>query len=333
MISVPTFRLGLSGCSGALESIASPQLLSLAQLTEDLGYNALWLNEEHFQGGGEFGRMCLSPIPLASAMLARTTRLRLGFSVLLLSLHQPLRLAEELATLDVLSGGRVDLGVSRGANPRYAAAFGCEKQSSDADLGTQIRFLQQAWGPSPVEIGGQPLMVQPKPVQTPHPPFYIATYTPEVAAWAGRMGHSLICHGITAPEVNDRLIAAFTDAGGAAAGIPYGRFVYVSDTDAAARAEVWPTVLALTARLRDIGINRRGVISADWLEPKTFFRQMMVVGSPQTCAEQIAAILARNGSCYFNGLAGFFGYLPFDRMLRSITLLARDTAPLLRGTR
>lgn len=322
------FRLGLSGCSGGLEAIAGSRLLTLAPYVEGLGYEALWLNEEHFQGGGELGRTCLSPIPLAAAMLARTTRLRLGFSVLLLGLHHPVRLAEELATLDLLSDGRVDLGISRGANPRYAEAFGVDAQGTDLAAG--LGFLTAAWGEGPVEHAGQSLDIQPKPVQKPHPPIFVATYTPATAAWAGAAGHRMICHGITAPEVNDRLIAAFTTAGGDPGGLPVGRFVYVSASDAAARAEIWPTVLALTERLRTIGIHRRGgIVSADLLEPEAFYREMMIVGGPDTCAEGIRRLSARSGSRYLNALAGFFGYLPFDLMLRSITLLATEVRPRL----
>ena len=105
--SHPTFRIGLSGCGGGLESISSARLLDLAERVEALGFDAIWINEEHFQGSivEVEGRRCLSPLLLASAILARTKKLRVGFSVLLLALHHPVRLAEEIATLDVLSDG------------------------------------------------------------------------------------------------------------------------------------------------------------------------------------------------------------------------------------
>jgi alkanesulfonate monooxygenase SsuD/methylene tetrahydromethanopterin reductase-like flavin-dependent oxidoreductase (luciferase family) len=322
------FKLGLSGCSGALEAMSTSRLLALAPLVESLGFEALWLNEEHFQGGQEFGRLCLSPIPLASAMLARTSRLRVGFSVLLLSLHHPIRLAEELATLDVLSDGRVDFGVSRGSQPRYAEAFGVA--GAGAPLADGLAPLLEAWSERQISFAGAAVSVQPKPVQKPHPPIYVATYTPETARWAGAAGYRLICHGITSPEVNTSLMTAFADGGGDTAAVPFGRFVYVSDSDEAARREVWPTILAQTDRLKRIGIHKRGTIVAEaLLEPEVFLREMVVVGSPATCAEQIRDLSARYGTRYFNGLAGFFGYLPFDQMLRSITLLGDEVRPLL----
>ena len=92
----------------------------------DPGYGGLWLNEEHF---GQGSRVCLSPILLATALAMRTRTIRIGFSVLVLPLYQPIRLAEEIATLDLLSEGRVDLGISRGNTSRYFEAWGVDMRN------------------------------------------------------------------------------------------------------------------------------------------------------------------------------------------------------------
>lgn len=328
------FKIGLSGCSGALESISTPALLDLAEFVEDLGYDALWLNEEHFQGGrggGADGRRCLSPLILASAMLARTRRLRIGFSVLLLAMHHPIRLAEDLASLDVLSDGRVDFGVSRGANPRYVAAYGLQDvDQSHAAFAEGIDFILGAWRDGAITVGGERFSVEPKPVQQPHPPIYIGTYTPDAAAWAAQKGHHIICHGINSLDAIRPVIGAFTASGGDAAAIPFGRFVYVSDSDESARAELWPTVLSLTERLRTIGIAKRNnVITEADLEPEAFYRRMVIAGSPQTCATAFTALRQEFGINYLNALAGFFGYLPVEQLKRSLALLAREVRPLL----
>jgi alkanesulfonate monooxygenase SsuD/methylene tetrahydromethanopterin reductase-like flavin-dependent oxidoreductase (luciferase family) len=108
-------RFDLSGCGAGLDESANT-LLKLGPWAESLGYDGLWLNEEHF---GQNSRVCLSPILLAMALAMRTRTIRIGFSVLVLPLYQPIRLAEEVATLDILSEGRVDLGISRGNTSRY----------------------------------------------------------------------------------------------------------------------------------------------------------------------------------------------------------------------
>ncbi len=110
-------RFGLSGCGGGLESAPPEQLVELAQLAQQLGFEALWLNEEHFQSPrAGHGRLCLSPVVLAATLAAHTSRLRLGFSVLILPLYQPLRLAEEIATWMFYRAG-ASTSASRAAEP------------------------------------------------------------------------------------------------------------------------------------------------------------------------------------------------------------------------
>lgn len=326
------FKLGLSGCGGGLESVSTSHLLSLAERAEELGYDALWINEEHFQGSivAVEGRRCLSPLILASAILARTTRIRVGFSVLLLSLHQPIRLAEEIASLDVLSGGRVDFGVSRGANRRYSAAFNPSADESSAAFQDTLALIHRAWSDTPLAFGGQPpVSIEPKPVQRPGPPVFVGTYTEETVAWAAQAGHRLICHGITSPANQDRLMRAFALAGGDPATVPFGRFVYVGEDDDSARAEVWPTILRQTERLRTVALfNRSGVITERDLEPETFYRDMVIAGGPESCARQILDLRERYGVRYLNALTAFFGFLPLPLLERSIERLALRVRPL-----
>ena len=115
-------RFDLSGCGAGLDE-STGSLLKLAPWAEALGYDGIWINEEHF---GQGSRSCLAPILLATALAMRTRTIRIGFSVLVLPLFQPIRLAEEIATLDVLSAGRVDFGVSRGNTSRYFDAWGLD---------------------------------------------------------------------------------------------------------------------------------------------------------------------------------------------------------------
>lgn len=324
------FQVGLSGCGGGLESVSTPQLLELAEYCEELGYAGLWINEEHFQGSfiEAEGRRCLSPIVLASAMLARTRRLRVGFSVLLLPLHHPVRLAEEIATLDVLSNGRVDLGISRGANPRYLEAFGVDPGSITIRFKETLAKMLCCWQPAAMELGTHKLSVQPKPVQQPHPPIFVGTFTDDTVAWAAKSGYSLICHGIAKLAFAHHLLAVFSAAGGDVGKVPFGRFVYVSESDGRARDELWPTILKLTARLKFILANRNPrFIGERDLEPETFYREMVIAGSPETCSRRIVELRCKLGINYLNVLGAFFGFLPIDLLKRSLYLLAVETLP------
>ncbi|MBG0808392.1 LLM class flavin-dependent oxidoreductase [Methylosinus sp. H3A] len=306
-------------------------MLELAEKVEALGFDAIWINEEHFQGSiiEVEGRRCHSPIALAAAVLARTRRLRVGFSVLLLALHHPIRLAEEIATLDVLSNGRVDFGISRGGNGRYLDAYGIPADRVNDLFRDNLALILKAWGEEKIMIGESALSVEPKPLQRPHPPIFMGTYTDETAAWAAREGHAIIFHGITSMANQRRLMKAYVEAGGDPACAPFGRFVYVSETDESARKELWPTIEKLTARLRGFGLfNRKGVVAEADLEPENFYRDMVIVGSPQTCARAMLALHDELGIAYLNALSAFFGFLPLPLLEKSLELLAREARPL-----
>ncbi|HEX2841354.1 LLM class flavin-dependent oxidoreductase [Hyphomicrobium sp.] len=328
--NVSRFRIGLSGCGGGLESISSSRLLDFAEKVEGWGFDGLWLNEEHFQGSivEVEGRRCHSPLILASAILARTRKLRVGFSVLLLPLHHPVRLAEEIATLDVLSDGRVDFGISRGGNGRYLEVYGVAPESVEERFQSTLQFALQAWQDGTMTFGGNAYSIEPKPVQRPHPPVFIGTYSDEMAAWTAREGHAVICHGITSMDNQRRLVRAFKDAGGDVRRVPFGRFVYVSESDASARQELWPTVLKLTERLRGFGLfNRKGVVAERDLDPEVFYSEMVVAGSPESCAQQVIALHDELGVTYLNALSAFFGFLPLELLEKSLALMGTELRP------
>ena len=138
-------RFDLSGCGAGLDESAK-DLLELGPFAERLGYDGLWINEEHF---GQGSRVCFSPILVATALAMRTRTIRIGFSVLVLPLFEPIRLAEEIATLDVLSEGRVDLGVSRGNTSRYFEARGLDYEDRSAAFDAVFDKLMRAIGRTP----------------------------------------------------------------------------------------------------------------------------------------------------------------------------------------
>ncbi len=144
-------RFDLSGCGAGLDESAS-NLLQLSPWAETLNYDGLWLNEEHF---GQNSRVCLSPILLATALAMRTHKIRIGFSVLVLPLYHPIRLAEEIATLDLLSGGRVDLGVSRGNTSRYFEAWGVDYEKRSAAFDEALSTVVRYWTDPKVQVGSR----------------------------------------------------------------------------------------------------------------------------------------------------------------------------------
>jgi alkanesulfonate monooxygenase SsuD/methylene tetrahydromethanopterin reductase-like flavin-dependent oxidoreductase (luciferase family) len=156
---------------------------------EALGYQSVWIAEHHFNDYG----LCPSPPVLASFVAARTTRLRLGMGVSLLPLHHPVDLAEELAVLDVVSGGRLDVGIGRGGTLQDYQTFQSERGDSRARVEEGIALMRHAWSGAPFDFQGhfhsaERLHVRPRPAQRPHPPLYIAANSEDSVLSAARLG-------------------------------------------------------------------------------------------------------------------------------------------------
>ncbi len=319
-------RFDLSGCGAGLDETAK-DLLALAPLAESLGYDGLWINEEHF---GQASRTCLSPIPLATALAMRTRTIRIGFSVLVLPLFEPIRLAEEIATLDVLSGGRVDLGVSRGNTSRYFEAWGLAYADRSTAFSSCLERLIRFWTEPKVAVGSRTESIESKCVQRPHPPIYVATYRDESAAWVGERGFTLFQGSQQSLDSVRRCLRAFKDAGGSVADVPLGRFVVVGETDEAAYRAARPAAEKLTAGYRRGGEQvRRRISTEDELETERWLREVAIIGDPGTVAERIAVLHGELGFGSIQLVTGFLGNLPQADVIRTIELFAREARPRL----
>jgi alkanesulfonate monooxygenase SsuD/methylene tetrahydromethanopterin reductase-like flavin-dependent oxidoreductase (luciferase family) len=156
---------------------------------EALGYHSVWIAEHHFNDYG----LCPAPPVLASFVAARTRTLRLGMGVSLLPLHHPVDLAEELAVLDVVSGGRLDVGIGRGGTLQDYQTFQSDRGDSRARVEEGIALMRQSWSGTPFDFKGrfhaaERLHVRPRPVQRPHPPLFIAANSEDSVLSAARLG-------------------------------------------------------------------------------------------------------------------------------------------------
>src|SRR6266704_5732178 len=156
---------------------------------EALGYHSVWIAEHHFNDYG----LCPAPPVLASFVAARTTSLRLGMGVSLLPLHHPVDLAESLAVLDVVSGGRLDVGIGRGGTLQDYQTFQSDRDDSRARVEEGIALIQQSWSGAPFDFQGrfhsaEQVHVRPRPAQRPHPPLFIAANSEDSVLSAARLG-------------------------------------------------------------------------------------------------------------------------------------------------
>ena len=153
-----------------------------------IGFETVYLAEHH---GADDG-YCPAPIVQASAILARTERMRVHFSALIAVLHHPIRLAEDLAVLDVLSGGRIEMTLGIGYRPHEYAMFDIPKARRVPILEETITVLEQAWTGEPFEFRGMTVVVRPTPVQRPRPPIYIGGSSAASAVRAARIGDNYL---------------------------------------------------------------------------------------------------------------------------------------------
>jgi alkanesulfonate monooxygenase SsuD/methylene tetrahydromethanopterin reductase-like flavin-dependent oxidoreductase (luciferase family) len=164
---------------------------ALAQMlaAEPLGYHSVWIAEHHFNDYG----LCPAPPVLAAFVAARTRTLRVGMGVSLLPLHHPVDLAENLAVLDVVSGGRLDVGIGRGGTLQDYQTFQSDRNDARARVEEGIALLQQSWRGEPFDFRGrfhsaERLHVRPRPVQRPHPPLFVACNSEDSVRSAARLG-------------------------------------------------------------------------------------------------------------------------------------------------
>jgi alkanesulfonate monooxygenase SsuD/methylene tetrahydromethanopterin reductase-like flavin-dependent oxidoreductase (luciferase family) len=177
------------------------ELLAEAIEADRLGFDTLWLAEVHFAP-----HFCTMPAPmmLLAVLAQHTTRLRLGLAVNLMPLHHPMRLAEETAMLDVISGGRVEFGAGRGAFPLNYRGYGVPVSESRSLFEEGLEMVRAAWTQNRLTFRGRHFQVEdievvPKPLQRPHPPIRLAANSVETFAYAGANGYPIFAGGPVNP--------------------------------------------------------------------------------------------------------------------------------------
>jgi alkanesulfonate monooxygenase SsuD/methylene tetrahydromethanopterin reductase-like flavin-dependent oxidoreductase (luciferase family) len=173
-------RLGLA-LGGPVDARSWSATADLAVWADQCGFDSIWLPEGHLRPGAT-----ASPIVALAAIAAITRHVRLGTTSLLISIHDPLRMAAEVATLDQLSGGRAILGVGRGFEPAMFKAFGIDPRDKRDRFDEALDVILAAW--SAKERGDDGAFAAPQPIQQPHPPIWVAAFGPKGLTQAARRG-------------------------------------------------------------------------------------------------------------------------------------------------
>jgi alkanesulfonate monooxygenase SsuD/methylene tetrahydromethanopterin reductase-like flavin-dependent oxidoreductase (luciferase family) len=228
------------------------EMLDLIALGDTLGFDVAWLAELHF--GGAFSLLA-SPLMVVPVIAQRTRQIRIGTAVTLLPLHNPLSCAEQAATADLLSGGRLEFGVGRGSIPSQFHGFGVPVAENRGRFDEALEIIRRAWTQERFSYRGtyyqvEDVAVVPRPLQRPHPPIRVAVHTAESFAHIGDLGVPIYSGTTTTALPQLREYMALYRAHLAAAGHPWQRDqmalmlpVHVGATSAAARDAMRPGVL------------------------------------------------------------------------------------------
>lgn len=304
------------------------ELLEQAEAAEEWGFDSFWLAEHHFH---EYGGVPRPPVLLGAAA-QRTRRIRLGSGVVVLPFDHPLRVAEDYAMVDVLSGGRLNLGVGSGYLAHEYAGFGVDPAEKRARFDEALEILLRAWTGERFSYAGayhrfDEVRLNVRPVQQPRPPVWVATLRTDAGARVGARGLPAMFIPYASAETLEQMTAglrdyraAFTAAGGGAADAtaPFGFHAYCGETTAEARAEARP-FMERYVRTRLYAVQRPFETLVE--------QDVVAIGDPDEVL-RVARRYEAAGFTHFLAIANFGG-LPHKRVLRSMELMARHVLPRL----
>jgi alkanesulfonate monooxygenase SsuD/methylene tetrahydromethanopterin reductase-like flavin-dependent oxidoreductase (luciferase family) len=316
-----------------------------------LGYNAIWLGEHHFSRHGIYP----NTLTLGASIAAQTTNLRIGTAVIVLPLHHPIRVAEEVALVDILSGGRVNVGIGSGYQRAEFSGLGLDINEARERFTESLEILIEAWTSDQFSYQGKfhswdpgQIQIVPKPLQRPHPPIYVAvSATPETIDYAAKRGLSVLIGGPVdvmgiAYQVIERWQRVMRESGHDPSGmaIPCSKGIYVARTDEEALADInaadkyWDIDI-----LEQIGspISKGGEIPPGyehWQDKKMNREEAAnrrttgtasLIGSPETVAKRIAQLREMG----ITSLFGQFGMpgMPHAKIRRAIELFGTEVIP------
>jgi alkanesulfonate monooxygenase SsuD/methylene tetrahydromethanopterin reductase-like flavin-dependent oxidoreductase (luciferase family) len=296
------------------------------RIMDQTGYDCVWLAEHHFNTYS----VCPSINVMGAHVASITQNLRIGLAVSLAAFYNPLRLAEEVAMLDVLSGGRVNWGAGRGFDRSEFEAFGVPPEESSDRFRESVEIVLAAWRSERLTYQGrfwqyEGIEVLPKPLQAPHPPVWMAATSLPAIEWAAGRGFSILMdpHSSRADLIAkrryyaDKLVAAgHSDAGRV---IPMARLVAIDGTadkarEVARRAAGW----TVASYIGQGSHHRQEVRTFGGKDPVQFYLDDVILhGTPEGVADQIRA-LAEEGMDYLMAA-------PLSR--RSFLLLTDEVLP------
>ena len=299
---------------------------------EELGFDSVWMEEHH----SVTNHYWPSPLVVLAGFATRTSRLTLGTDILVAAFHNPVRLAEDAAVLDVMSSGRFTLGIAIGYKPDEFSLYGVELEKRGARFEEQLAIIKGLWTQERISFKGAYYTVdgrlEPKPVTKPHPPIWIG-------GWGDitlRRAATLADNWIPGPTADlKRLLAGkkrFLDnrrAAGRSQPItewPLTRDLIMADTDRKAR-ELAEAHIMIAYRKEYAGGWRHPFIDASIAtDLDRLMEDRFIIGGPDQCVRKIRRFVEEYGMTHLICRI-FFPGMPHEHIMRELELIAREVAP------
>ncbi len=324
------------GVGGVIEDTRT-----MVKLAEEIGFEIAWFAEHHFTNYS----VCISPLMMAAHMAGQTSRIRLGAGVVVLPLYHPMRVAQEIALLDQMSGGRAVLGVGTGYQ-----AYEFDRYGADVARKTEIfleywSIVEQALTEGRAVFKGQHIAIPEsvftvRGVQKPLPPIYCTSPHPPIlkaiAKWGGVPFITAGWRGTPALfGIAEMVREAWVKAGldGPTMPVALQQYIHVTDsaTEAMEAAERARYVGRMVHGLRSNVLTLDGsFVVADPIPdepPLETFRDNLLIGDPHLVAEKLVAEIRRLNPQHYNGFFQF-GDMPVARARRSLERFGAEVLPL-----
>jgi probable F420-dependent oxidoreductase len=299
---------------------------------EDLGFDSVWMEEHH----SVTDHYWPSPLPVLAGFATRTTRMRLGTDILVAPFYHPVRLAEDAAMLDVMSGGRFVLGIAIGYKPDEFALYGAALEKRGARFEEQLAVMNALWTQDRVAFHGTDYTVdgrlEPRPVTRPHPPVWIGGWGDITLRRAATLADNWV-PGPTADLA--RLLAGKQQflANRRAAGRneavtewPLTRDVIIADTDREAR-ELAEKHIMISYRKEYAGGWRHPFIDASIAtDLDALMQNRFLIGGPDQVVRALRPFVTEYGMTHLICRV-FFPGMPHRHIMRELELIAKEVRP------
>jgi len=279
------------------------------KLAEGAGFYSAWISEHHFLEDG----YCSSPLVMASALANATSTIRIGTGAFIVTLHNPVRVAEDAATVDIISDGRFDLGLAMGYRKEEFDGFNIPINQRPSRMEEAIDIIEKSWGDKPFTYEGKRfnfsnIEVTPKPIQKPLP-IYIGAFEEPAIRRAGRLGKPLLIGpGRTTPMIKDTL-GWFNESAIEAGHDPDSiehillRETYIAETQDAAIEGGTEYIINMYKFYFTLGIKIviRGEQVKNIDDPlfEHLAEDRFMIGTPEYCVEEINKYKEETGINYF----------------------------------